>query len=838
MLPRLASLLLTAFLLFTPGQAVTGEPPAPVAPARTGPYGDPLPKGIRFRLGTVRLRHDGDVMALAWLPDGRTLASAGWDCTVRLWQIPGGKQLAQWDKLGGVVFSPDGRSFACGEGTNAPGEGNRDICIIDVATGKERRRIRAATNGRALFNLTMGYPLGFYSPDGKVLAIRERESGVRLYAVDSGKELGHLKAKVLDFGRPVVFAPDSRSVLVAVEDGLFRWTFGTGAKEKLLADEKGTACSFAFSPDGKTLAAVVDGRTITLRSWPVGKELRRLRMNAGDVGGHNVLAFSPDGKLLASSEPGTIRLWAPATGEQVRRFEGLRDRVWDLAFSPDGSLLAAAGSDHAVTVWEVSAVKSPRPLTGVGHLLDLVGLAADGRTLLTRSADGVGTVWDSRDGRRLRTLADEEAGVERALFGPNASRARAVLRQEAEGRRRKTASPRERISCSAFSPDHVMLAVGSGNDGRILLVRKTSKGIEHGRLNDDAPVKEARKRGFEVAVSRLTFSPDGRTLAATYSDGRLILWGPRTGRPRHVLSFPRHGESYRSLEFSPDGRLLALSDRHALYLVESASGQRFRELPLGEHWVDSLAFAPDNRTLAVGDAGSPAAIHIWDLPTGKQIRTLRGHRDSVETLVFSPGGTFLLSGSRDGTVLSWDIAAVLRRRQAGKDLSPAKLSEFWTDLASKDAARAQRAVAELIQAPNTALPFLAKSLPPVRPEEMVRITSLIADLDHEEFLRRDKAAKELAKIGAPAAPALRKTLAERPSPEVRRRVASLLETVEARALSPDGLRILRALQVLETLGTPAAQRSLEHLAGGAAAAQLTLDAKAALLRLGRRYTEP
>ncbi len=198
-------------------------------------YGDPLPSGVRFRLGTVRLRHDGDVMALAWMPDGRTLASASWDRTVRLWQIPGGKQLAQWDNLEGVVFSSDGRTLACGEGENRraiEAKEERAIRIVDVATGKERRHIRVSTNGRSLFNFTPGYALGVFSPDGKIFAVREGESGVRLYSVDSGKELRLLKAKVLVYGRPIMFSPDSRTLLVATDEGVYRWTIGTGAKRK------------------------------------------------------------------------------------------------------------------------------------------------------------------------------------------------------------------------------------------------------------------------------------------------------------------------------------------------------------------------------------------------------------------------------------------------------------------------------------------------------------------------------------------------------------------------------------------------------------------------------
>jgi WD40 repeat protein len=626
-LPRVS--LLVGFVL-TIQCGAWGAPPVPI---RTDAYGDPLPKGVRFRLGSVRLRHDGDVMALAWMPDGRTLVSAGWDRTIRLWQIPGGKLLAKWDKMDGAVFSPDGRRFACGEGEEKMvlEDAERAIRIVDAATGKERRRIRVVKNGGTLFNFTPGYACGIISPDGKLLAVREGTLGVRLYALDSGKELRYLEAKVLEFGRPLVFAPDSRTLLVSTDEGVYRWMIGTGAKEKVLEDKEGPAfhSSFAISPDGKLLA-VEDHRNggISLRSWPAGKELHRLELNDGIIHDIEVLAFSPDGKLLAAAEYGTIRLWNPATGKQVRHFSGYGgNEIWDLAFSPDGSLLASAGSDNAVIVWEVRAGKAPRPLTGVNHWLYLAGLAPDGQSLLTLSADDVLTLWDSRDGRRLCTRTNGEDAFDNLLFGPDIGRKRALLRNKVESGRYREAFGKESNCHTAFSPDNAMMAVG-GHKG-ILLVRK---GYEYRLLDDEDRIKNAKDQRITISVSALTFSPDGRTLAACYTDGRLFLWNPHTGRPRHILCFPKPLESYRSLEFSPDGRLLALCDRLTLSLVESASGQKVRELPLNGEWVDSLAFAPDNRTFAFGaaqginraaDSGNAQAHRVAPRNDGRSRHLLR-----------------------------------------------------------------------------------------------------------------------------------------------------------------------------------------------------------------------
>jgi hypothetical protein len=113
------------------------------------------------------------------------------------------------------------------------------------------------------------------------------------------------------------------------------------------------------------------------------------------------------------------------------------------------------------------------------------------------------------------------------------------------------------------------------------------------------------------------------------------------------------------------------------------------------------------------------------------------------------------------------------------------------------------------------------------------IARQIAELDDERFAVRDKASAELAKLGDLAEPALRKMLEGKPSLEVRRRIQAILEGLH-RALSAEQLREVRAVEVLEQIGTPSAQTVLSALAEGTAGARLTREAKASLERLAKR----
>jgi hypothetical protein len=171
-------------------------------------------------------------------------------------------------------------------------------------------------------------------------------------------------------------------------------------------------------------------------------------------------------------------------------------------------------------------------------------------------------------------------------------------------------------------------------------------------------------------------------------------------------------------------------------------------------------------------------------------------------------------------------------------LGERELQGLWDDLAGAEAAPAYRAVTALAVAPGQAVPFLAGRLQPapaVAPEGLAR---LLADLDDDAPAVRDRATRELEEAAPYAEAALRRTLGEGPSAEVRRRVRGLLQRLDRTDPGPEALRVLRAVEALERAGTPEARRLLEELGGGAAGTWLTEQARAALRRLAARPGGP
>lgn len=180
-------------------------------------------------------------------------------------------------------------------------------------------------------------------------------------------------------------------------------------------------------------------------------------------------------------------------------------------------------------------------------------------------------------------------------------------------------------------------------------------------------------------------------------------------------------------------------------------------------------------------------------------------------------------------MLAWVVCGAARAETpAGKELD-----RLWAELGSKDPVRVDRAMTGLVARPAPTVAFLQKRLSPVPAPDGRLMARWLAELDHERFAVREKASRELHRLGEVAEPALHRALANRPAPEARRRIERLLGMLRAERLSPpaDRLRAVRAVEVLERIGNPAARRVLAALARGTPEAQLTVEAQAALERL-------
>lgn len=280
-----------------------------------------------------------------------------------------------------------------------------------------------------------------------------------------------------------------------------------------------------------------------------------------------------------------------------------------------------------------------------------------------------------------------------------------------------------------------------------------------------------------------------------------------------------------ALTFAPGGRYLATS-RHggALKLFHAATGERWRQLS-DKHGGYALAFAADGRTLY--SAGRDKVIRSWEIETSSLRREFTAHAAAIFALAVSPSGRQLASADETGVVLLHDLT----QRPGGDKTQKTEL--LWSEMASADAARAERAAATLLARPGETLTWLDAQLLPSVPLDAESVTRLIADIDSPRFGVRRAACRRLEELGPRTVPALQRVLSTAPSLEVRRRVEQLLDQFAGGRLSPDELRQVRSVELLEHLGTSAARRLLNRLAAGASGTPQTEAATTTLARLAR-----
>ncbi len=290
------------------------------------------------------------------------------------------------DEVNCVVFSPDGKMLASASFDNT-------IKLWNVKSG---RRIRT------LKGHNMEVSSVSFSPNGNILASASYDSTIKLWDVKSGQEIRTLKGHKWAVNS-VSFRPDGKIIASGSNDNTIKlWDIESGLEIKTLKGHKQNATSVSFSPTGKMLASASWDSTIKLWDTESGQEIRTLKGHKWAV---NSVSFSPNGKIIASgSNDNTIKLWDIENGQEIRTLKGHNDCIKSISFSPTGKVLVSGDTNSTIKLWNVKSGQEIRTLKRHNFWVSNISFSPNGKILASASWDGTTKLWDTKSGKVLATL--------------------------------------------------------------------------------------------------------------------------------------------------------------------------------------------------------------------------------------------------------------------------------------------------------------------------------------------------------------------------------------------------------------------------------------------------
>ncbi len=572
-----------------------------------------------------------EVTAIAFSPDGRTLASGEMGGVGRLWDTITGKPIVtfkevprpRYAELRALAFSADGMKLV---GAAA----NREISVWELGADIKSPTLSRTIKGQTSWHSNSLMQL---SPDIRLLANttadwENKNFRIQLWDTTTGK-LFHTLTGHTRWIKSLTFSADSKMLVSGDEYETLRlWDTATGKLQSTLNWRRGTSTyTLAFSPNGRFIAS---GHYDGVKLWD--NTIRRKHQQEDVIGnyqhtlelhGHkdyvSKLVFSPDEKtLLTASKDGTIQAWDTATGSHRFTCTGHLEGIRGLVFSQDGNTLTSLNQPFnppgilQQQRWDVNTGDQLST-----HLKGLkatnVGMSADGKTLVVHTFGNKCFLWDI-----------------------NTDPPRIIDRFTLKG------FPRSGLNVRfAFSSNGKMLAAG-GEDGLVHVWDLTdSRKVRH----------RFTVKGHNYWLRTLAFSPDGKMLASGDEDRTLCLW--RVADGTLIFTSTAHKLWVGAVAFSPDGKILA-SGGNELFLWDTATGTQLRTSPRGlSVMISTLVFSPDGNTLVAGNWDG--IIELWDVRIGGLLSTHTGHTRWLEVLKFSPDGKTIVSASGwDGTILIWD----------------------------------------------------------------------------------------------------------------------------------------------------------------------------------------